>query len=32
VNLQADGNHDGHVDQADYDLWRAHFGETAIAK
>ncbi len=29
TDLRADGNHDGRVDQADLDLWRANFGKTA---
>jgi hypothetical protein len=28
INLAADGNGDRKIDAADYDLWRAHFGET----
>lgn len=29
TDLRADGNHDGRVNQADLDLWRANFGKTA---
>ena len=29
TDLQADGNRDGHVDGADYELWKANFGQTA---
>jgi hypothetical protein len=31
TDLRADGNHDGRVDQADLDLWRANFGKAAKA-
>jgi hypothetical protein len=30
TDLRADGNRDRCVDQADYDLWKSHFGDTAI--
>jgi hypothetical protein len=29
VILAADGNGDNIVDSADYNIWRAHFGQTA---
>jgi hypothetical protein len=29
--LAADGNNDSVVDSADFDIWRAHFGDTASA-
>jgi hypothetical protein len=28
-NLAADGNGSGQIDPGDYDVWRAHFGQTA---
>ena len=28
VYTQGDGNFDGVVNQADYDVWRSHFGQT----
>ena len=31
TDLQADGNRDGRVDEADYELWKANFGQTATA-
>ena len=27
--LAADGNNSGTIDPGDYDVWRAHFGQTA---
>jgi hypothetical protein len=27
--MTVDGNHNGVIDQADYAVWRAHFGQTA---
>jgi hypothetical protein len=31
AGLAADGNNDGVVNGADYDLWRARFGQTAVS-
>lgn len=29
LTLAADGNHNGLIDSGDYDVWRAHFGQSA---
>jgi hypothetical protein len=31
MDLAADGNGNGTIDTADYDVWRAHFGNSAAA-